>query len=68
MQDLKNLNCLLPKTKKLLLQLIDSCDFLEKYVLLDGVKVTFFNANWSFLKPSKIDRFNIELLLNLSLL
>jgi len=114
MQDLKNLNCLLPKTKKLLLQLIDNCDFLEKYVLvggsaltlhlchrksedldfftyddsfkkeeifryikqfenkeiinqtteqvdllLDGVKVTFFNADWSFLKPSKIDRFNL---------
>ncbi len=114
MQDLKNLNCLLPKTKSLLLELIKSCDFLDKYVLvggsalalhlchrksedldfftydssfnkkkifdyikqfekkeilnqtdeqvdllLDGVKVTFFNASWSFLKPSKIDRFNL---------
>jgi len=114
MQDLKNLNCLLPKTKKLLLKLIKKCNFLHKYVLvggsalalhichrksedldfftyensfdkkkildfiknfkskeiinqtddqidvlLDGVKVTFFNANWSFLKPLSIDRFNL---------
>ena len=114
MKDLKNLNCLLPKTKSLLLEMIENCNFLEKYVLvggsaltlhichrksedlnfftydnsfnkkkifdyikqfemkeilnqtdeqvdllLDGVKVTFFNANWSFLKPSKIDRFNL---------
>ncbi len=114
MKDLKNLNCLLPKTKTLLLEMIESCDFLDEYVLvggsaltlhlchrksedldfftydnsfdkkrifeyikqydtkeilnqtdkqvdllLDGVKVTFFNANWSFLKPSKIGRFNL---------
>lgn len=106
MQDLKNLNCLLPKTKALLLNIIDTCPFLSKYILvggsaltlhichrksedldfftydedldfgeileyikqfdkkeilnktdeqidllLDGVKVTFFNAKWSFLKP-----------------
>ena len=36
MQDLKNLNCLLPKTKTLLLQLIESCTFLDKYVLVGG--------------------------------
>ena len=114
MNDLKNLNCLLPKTKKLLLKIIEKSGFLDKYVLvggsalamhlchrksedldfftyensfdkkeiydllknfeqkeilnetneqidllLDGVKVTFFNANWSFLKPSKIDKFNL---------
>ena len=114
MEDLKNLNCLLPKTKSLLLEMIDSCDFLDKYVLvggsalalhichrksedldfftysdnfdkkeifdyigqftnkeilnqtdeqidllLDGVKVTFFNAKWSFLKPNIINRFNL---------
>lgn len=114
MQDLKNLNCLLPKTKELLLEMVESCPFLDKYVLvggsaltlhichrksedldfftyennfdkkeifdfiknfkskeiinqtdeqmdllLDGVKVTFFNANWSFLEPQKIDRFNL---------
>lgn len=114
MQDLKNLNCLLPKTKELFLYIVDNCNFLHKYVLvggsaltlhichrksedldfftyednfnkkeildfiknfetkeiinqtneqmdllLDGVKVTFFNANWSFLKPQKIDRFNL---------
>lgn len=114
MQDLKNLKCLLPKTKELLLEIVESCDFLHKYVLvggsaltlhichrksedldfftytdsfdkkeildfiksfkskeiinqtdeqmdllLDGVKVTFFNAKWSFLKPQKINKFNL---------
>ncbi|HIP43910.1 MAG TPA: hypothetical protein EYG93_01055 [Sulfurospirillum arcachonense] len=114
MKDLKNLNCLLPKTASLLLKMIDSCDFLNKYVLvggsalalyichrksedldfftfsddfdkkeiyefigkftnkevlnqtdeqidllLDGVKVTFFNAKWSFLKPAKVNDFNL---------
>ncbi len=114
MHDLKNLNCLLPDTKALLLNMVETCNFLENYVLvggsalslhlchrksedldfftyddsfdkrqifeyikkfeskeilnqtdeqvdllLDGVKVTFFNAKWSFLKPSKIDRFNL---------
>lgn len=114
MQDLKNLNCLLPKTKKLLLDMIEKCSFLHKYVLvgdsaltlhichrksedldfftyddsfdkreifdfikgfeskeiinqtdtqmdllLNGVKVTFFNAKWSFLKPQKIVDFNL---------
>ena len=114
MREVKNLNCLLPKTQKLLLKMIEKCNFLDKYVLvggsalamhlchrksedldfftyedsfdkreiyefikyfeqkkilnqtdeqidllLDGVKVTFFNANRSFLKPSKIDRFNL---------
>ena len=114
MQDLKNLKCLLPDTEALLLKMIDSCDFLEKYVLvggsalsmhlchrksedldfftyddsfdkqkiftyihtferkeilyqteeqidvlLDGVKVTFFNAQWAFLKPVNITRFNL---------
>jgi len=115
MQDLKNLNCLLPKTKELLLEMIDNCSFLYKYilvggsaltlhichrksedldfftysdnsfdkkkilevikefdtkeiinqtdeqidVLLNGVKVTFFNAKWSFLKPKKIEQFNL---------
>ncbi len=28
-------------------------------LLVDGVKVTFFNANWSFLKPFKKERFNL---------
>lgn len=114
MRDLKNLNCLLPKTKELLLYMIHNCRFLHKYVLvggsaltlhichrksedldfftyednfnkkeilefikgfetkeiinqtdeqidllLDGVKVTFFNAKWSFLKPQKIKQFNL---------
>ena len=115
MHDLKNLKCLLPDTKTLLLRMVDSCDFLDKYVLvggsalsihlchrksedldfftyennfdkqeiyeyikqfdnkeilnqtdeqvdllLDGVKVTFFNAKWSFLKPEKIKKFNLS--------
>jgi len=28
-------------------------------LLLEEVKVTFFNANWSFLKPNTIDKFNL---------
>ncbi len=114
MQDLKNLDYLLPKTKTLLLKMIEDCAFLEKYVLvggsaltlhlchrksedldfftyedsfdkkeifeylkdfqnkeilnqtdeqidllIDGVKVTFFNAKWDFLKPKKIEKFNL---------
>ena len=114
MQDLKNLDCLLPKTKNLLLQLIENCAFLDKYVLvggsaltlhlchrksedldfftyednfskqeileylrnfknkeilnqtdeqmdllIDGVKVIFFNAKWGFLKPSAVSRYNL---------
>lgn len=31
-------------------------------VLLDGVKVTFFNARWLFLKPKKIETFNLSTL------
>ncbi len=115
MKDLKNLNCLLLKTRSLLLKMIDSCSFLDKYVLvggsaltlhlchrksedldfftysdnfdkkeifdyiqqftnkeiinqtneqidllLDCVKVTFFNAKWEFLKPTKMHRFNLS--------
>ena len=115
MHDLKNLKCLLPNTRALLLKMIDECDFLDKYVLvggsaltlhlchrksedldfftyadsfdkqeifqyikefenkeilnqtdeqvdllLNGVKVTFFNAKWSFLKPKKIEKFNLS--------
>lgn len=114
MRGLKNLSCLLPDTKALLLKMVETCNFLENYVLvsgsalslhlchrksedldfftyddsfdkrqifeyikkfeskeilnqtdeqidllLDGVKVTFFNAKWSFLKPFKIYRFNL---------
>jgi len=28
-------------------------------LLLNGVKVTFFNAGWSFLKPKKVEVFNL---------
>jgi len=114
MHDLKNLDCLLPDTKSLLLKMIESCSFLDNYVLvggsaltlhlchrksedldfftyddsfdkqeifeyikkfehkeilnqtdeqidliLDGVKVTFFNARWKFLKPLKVEKFNL---------
>ena len=40
MQDLKNLNYLLPKTKELLLQMVESCSFLHKYVLVGGSALT----------------------------
>jgi predicted nucleotidyltransferase component of viral defense system len=117
MKDLKNLNCLLPKTKNLLLKIVDNCPFLDKYVLvggsaltlhichrksedldfftyennfdfseileyikqfsqkeilnksdeqidllLDGVKVTFFNAKWNFLKPNDNSIFHLATL------
>jgi len=35
-------------------------------VLLDGVKVTFFNAKWKFLKPQKIAKFNLSSLESIS--
>jgi len=115
MSDLKNLKCLLPDTQDVLLKMIDTCEFLDKYVLvggsalsmhlchrksedldfftyedsfdkkaifayiqsfknkeilnqteeqvdvlLDGVKVTFFNARWKFLQPMKIQKFNLS--------
>jgi len=115
MNDLKNLKCLLPSTEALLLKMVDSCAFLDKYVLvggsalsmhlchrksedldfftydnsfdkqaifayiqsfknkeiinqteeqvdvlLDGVKVTFFNAQWKFLTPVTRKRFNLS--------
>lgn len=121
MNDLKNLNCLLPKTKELLLKMVQSCSFLQKYVLvggsaltlhichrksedldfftyddsfdkkeilkfiqsfetkeiinqtdeqidllLNGVKVTFFNARWSFLKPKSITKFNLSTIESIS--
>ncbi len=114
MNGLKSLDYLLPKTKELLLTLIDDCPFLKNYVLVDGsalslhlchrksedldfftygdafskqeilnyiknfnqkevinqsneqidvllngVKVTFFNARWSFLKPNTKENFNL---------
>lgn len=115
MHDLKNLECLLPDTRTLLLEMVKGCTFLKKYVLvggsalsmhlchrksedldfftyddsfdkeeifqyiqtfehkeilnqtdtqidvlLNGVKVTFFNAQWGFLKPLKIQKFNLS--------
>ena len=117
MQDLKNLDCLLPKTKSLLLELIEKCPFLDKYVLvggsaltlhlchrksedldfftyddnfdlkeildyikkfekkeilnttdeqidllLNGVKITFFNAKWNFLTPVDKSKFHLATL------
>jgi len=35
-------------------------------VLLDGVKVTFFNAKWKFLKPQKVEKFNLASLESIS--
>lgn len=114
MQEPNGLECLLPDTRALLLELISSCEFLDSYVLvgdsalsmhlchrksedldfftydddfdkkkifeyirrfdvkeilnqsdeqidllIDGVKVTFFNARWDYLRPSNISRFNL---------
>lgn len=114
MADLKNLKHLLPDTRALLVELVNSCEFLNKYVLSGGsalalyighrksedldfftyennfnkseifeylnrfddvrilnqndeqidvlfgmVKVTFFNAGWSFLRPDKPSSFNL---------
>ncbi len=121
MSDLKNLECLLPDTRALLLKMVDDCDFLDQYVLvggsalsmhlchrksedldfftygdgfdkqkifayiqtfknkeilhqtdeqvdvlLDGVKVTFFDARWAFLKPSTVEKFNLSSLENIA--
>ena len=121
MSDLKNLKCLLPDTRALLLKMVDDCDFLDQYVLvggsalsmhlchrksedldfftygdgfdmqkifayihtfknkeilhqtdeqvdvlLDGVKVTFFDARWAFLKPSTVEKFNLSSLENIA--
>src|SRR5699024_1921526 len=35
-------------------------------LLLDGVKVTFFNAGWPLLKPTSPDRFNLATLESLA--
>jgi len=35
-------------------------------LLLDGVKVTFFNAQWKFLKPQKVEKFNLSSLESIS--
>lgn len=112
---MKNLNYLLPDTRKLLLNFVEKSDFLHKYVLvggsalalhlqhrksedldfftyedsfnkneifeyikqfefkeiinesneqidilINGVKITFFNAKWDFLKPLGIEKFNLS--------
>lgn len=114
MNDSPNLDCLLVKTKAVLLELIRTAPFLRDYVLvggsalalhlchrqsedlgfftfadnfhkkdilhclkqfqqaevlndnadqldllLDGVKVTFFNAKWTFLRPANVTEFNV---------
>ena len=43
------------KNKEILHQTDEQVD-----VLLDGVKVTFFNAQWEFLKPMTIEKFNLS--------
>ena len=42
------------ETKEIINQTDEQID-----LLLNGVKVTFFNARWSFLKPQKMEKFNL---------
>ena len=49
------------KNKEILNQTDEQID-----LLLDGVKVTFFNASWGFLKPEKIQNFNLASLKSIS--
>lgn len=117
MNDIKNLNCLLPKTKNVLEKIIEQCPFIDEFVLvggsalslylchrqsedldfftysntfskekifnfisifetkeiinedegqidvlLDHVKVTFFDAQWSFLQPHNKNTLHIATL------
>ncbi len=121
MHDIKNFNCLLPKTRALLTTLVESCDFLHNYTLvggsalalhlchrqsedldfftygegfdkkeifayldrfedkriihqndtqidalIDGVKVTFFDARWDFLRPQVPMTFNLASLASIA--
>lgn len=67
MDDLKNLECVLPETRKLLLKLRDNCEFLHKYVLVGGSALSlqlchrksedldFFTYDDSFSKKEILD-------------
>jgi predicted nucleotidyltransferase component of viral defense system len=57
MLDLKNLDCLLPKTKSLLLEIVESCDFLDKYVLVGGSALTLHLCHR---KSEDLDFFTFE--------
>ena len=37
-------------------------------VFIDGVKITFFDAKWNFLKPKKIENFNLATLEQLAIM
>ncbi|WP_084675084.1 nucleotidyl transferase AbiEii/AbiGii toxin family protein [Hippea jasoniae] len=37
-------------------------------IFLDGVKVTFFNAGWNFLKPKEISNFNVASLKDIAVM
>ncbi len=45
MREIETLDCLLPKTKKLLLKLIENGEFLEKYVLVGGSALAFASVS-----------------------
>ena len=49
------------KNKEILNQSNEQID-----LLLDGVKVTFFDAKWEFLKPTKTEKFNLTKKMNLT--
>ena len=122
MQELKNLNFLLPKTREVLIKLTEN-EYMSKFILvsgsalalhikhrksedldffsynlntfdvkkikeltkkfngkivniseeqidilIDGVKITFFDAKWSFLRPKKIRNFNLATLEQLAIM
>ncbi len=57
MADLKNLKHLLPDTRALLQNLVDSCDFLHKYVLSGGSALALYIGHR---KSEALDFFSYE--------
>ena len=54
---MKNLNCLLPKTKGLLLKIVEKCNFLDKYVLVGGSALSIYLCHR---KSEDLDFFTYE--------
>jgi len=62
--ELKKIKTILEKLKGKIVNVSDE----QVDVLIDGVKVTFFDARWSFLKPKKVQIFNLATLEQLAIL